>query len=44
MEKRQIKWIHILMKCNGKGEDMEWRKWVNNDDIKWIWKWSGIEM
>ena len=32
------------MEWNGEGKEMEWKKWLNNDFVKWIWKWNGMEM
>ena len=32
------------MEWNGEGKEMEWKKWVNNNFVKWIWKWNGMEM
>ena len=32
------------MECNGEGKEMEWKRWVNNDFVKWIWKSNAMEM
>ena len=32
------------MEWNGKGIEMEWKRWAYNDFVKWIWKWNGMEM
>ena len=32
------------MEWNGKGKEMEWKKWENNDFLEWRWKWNGMEM
>ena len=32
------------MEWNGKGMEMEWKKWEKNNFVKWIWKRNGMEM
>ena len=32
------------MEWDGEGKEMEWKKWVNNDFVKWICKWNRMEM
>ena len=43
-KKRQIKWKQNLMEWNRNGMEMEWKRWVEYDFVKWIWKWNGMEM
>ena len=31
------------MEWNGDGKEMKWKKWLNNDFVKWIRKWHGVE-
>ena len=37
-KKRQIKWKQKLMEWNGKGMEIEWKRWAKYDFVKWIWK------
>ena len=43
-KKRQIKWKLNLMEWNRNGMEMEWKRLVKYDFVKWIWKWNGMEM
>ena len=36
----------IKYRWNGmeREKKIEWKKWVYNDFVKWIWKWNGMEI